>query len=352
MITPKVKAAFLTVLYLSVLVPSLAASVSRIQGQEPAPAAKNDSDEDERWLMAAPGRVEPVSGEIRIVAPVVGVVGEVLVEANDTVFAGEPLIRLTDKEAQARLAAAEVQVALRKRVRNDESPATKAAQRRKAEDSVADAEKTVSEARSSLDKAAVARRGDRSSEADVEAARSTLTHAQDRLNQQKIELRRIEADSPLPTQAEGQLNIARSELSVIEAAVEKMTIRAPITGTILQMNAKIGELASPSATPPLLVLGDVSALRVRAEVDERDIGEIKVGQSVLVRPVALHEREFTGTVSFIARLVGPARNDVRGQRNMTDVGVVEVLIDLPEPGPLSIGMKADVYFRRDGALRP
>ena len=119
MITPKVKAAFLTVLYLSVLVPSLAASVSRTQAQEPAPA-KADSEEDERWLMAAPGRVEPASGEIRIVAPVVGVVGEVLVKANDTVFAGEPLIRLTDKETKARLAAAEVQVALRKRVRNDE----------------------------------------------------------------------------------------------------------------------------------------------------------------------------------------------------------------------------------------
>jgi len=95
MITPKVGAAFLTVLYLSVLVPSLAASVSRTQAQEPAPAAKNDSDEDERWLMAAPGRVEPVSGEIRIVATVVGIVGEVLVKANDTVSVGEPLIRLT-----------------------------------------------------------------------------------------------------------------------------------------------------------------------------------------------------------------------------------------------------------------
>ena len=214
---------------------------------------------------------------------------------------------------------------------------------------MADAEKTVSEARSSLDQAAIARRVDRNSDADVEAARSALTHAQDRLNQQKIELRRIEADLPLPTQAEGQLNIARSELFVIEAAVEKMTIRAPINGTVLQMNAKIGELASPAASQPLLVLGDLSALRVRAEVDERDIEEIKVGQSVLVRPIAFHEREFAGTVLFIARLVQPGRNGVRGQR---DVGVVEVLVDLPEPGPLSVGMKADVYFRRDSASRP
>jgi HlyD family secretion protein len=351
-ITPKVKAAFLTILCLSVLATSLAVFGARSQAQEPVRAAKTDLDDDEHWLMAAPGRVEPVSGEVRIVAPVVGVVGEVLVKANDTVFAGEPLIRLTDKEALARLAAAEVQVALRKRVRNDESATAKAAARRKAEDAVADAERAVSEARSSLDKAAVARRVDRSSDADVEAARSALTRAQDRLNQQKAELRRIEADSPLPTQAEGQLNIARSELLVIEAAVDKMTIRAPVAGTVLQMNAKAGELASPSATQPLLVLGDVSALRVRAEVDERDIEEIKVGQPVIVRPVAFREREFAGTVSFIARLVEPGRNSARGPRNPADVGVVEVLVDLPDPGPLSVGMKADVYFRRDGASRP
>jgi HlyD family secretion protein len=140
------------------LVASPAAFASRIQPQEPAHAAKADSDEDERWLVVAPGRVEPSSGEIRIVAPVVGLIGEVLVKAHDTVFAGEPLIRLTDKEAEARLAEAQVRVTLPKRVRNDESPTTKAAARRKAEDAVADAEKAVSEARSSLDKAAVARR--------------------------------------------------------------------------------------------------------------------------------------------------------------------------------------------------
>jgi len=37
---------------------------------------------------------------------------------------------------------------------------------------------------------------------------------------------------------------------------------------------------------------------------------------------------------------------------MTDVDVVEVLVDLTEPGPLAIGMKVDVYFRPDGPQRP
>jgi HlyD family secretion protein len=267
------------------------------------------------------------------------------------VFAGEALIRLVDHEAGARVTAAAAQVALRRRVRNKESASSGAGARRRAEDAVADAESAVSEARSFVDKASLERRAGRGSDADLEAARSGLTRVQVRLVQQKSDLRRIEADAPLPTPAEGQLNIARSELLAAQAAIEKMTIRAPMDATILQMNARPGELASPSAAQPLVLLGNVSALRVRAEVDERDMTKIKVGQSVLVRPAAFREREIAGTVSFIAPLVEAGRHNALGQRNMTDVDVVEVLVNLGEPGPLAVGMKVDVYFRQDSASR-
>ena len=350
MITPKVKTAFLAALNLAVLATSFAVPAARTHAQAPARAATTDSAEEKRWLAVAPGRVEPLSGVIRVAVPVMGVIGEVLAKANDKVFAGEALIQLADPEVRARLTAAEAQVALRRRVRNKESAPSGAAARRRAEDAVADAEKAVSETRSFIDKVAAERRAGRSSDADLEAARSGLTRAQDRLTQQKAELRRIEVDAPLPTQAEGQLNIARSELLAAQAAMEKMIIRAPIDGTILQMNAKRGELASPSTPQPLVLLGNVSALRVRAEVDERDI-EIKLGQSVLARPAAFRGREIAGTVSFIAPLVEAGRHNALGQRNMTDVDVVEVLVDLGEPGPLAVGMKVDVYFRQDSAAR-
>jgi len=351
MITLKVKTAFLAALKLAVIVASLAIPAAGTYAQAPAHAATSDATDEKRWLAVAPGRVEPLSGVIRVAVPVMGVIGEVLVKANDTVFAGEPLIRLADPEAQARLAAAEAQAALRRRVRNKESASSGAAARRRAEDAVADAEMAVSEARSFVDKAAGERRAGRASAADLDAARSGLTRAQDRLTQRRVELRSIEVDAPLPTQAEGQLKIARSELLGAQAAIEKMTIRAPIDGTILQMNARPGELASPSATQPLVLLGNVSALRVRAELDERDIEKIKLGQSVLVRPAAFRGREIAGTVSFVAPLVEAGRHNAAGQRNMTDVDVVEVLIDLGEPGPLAVGMKVDVYFRQDGASR-
>src|SRR5437868_13669871 len=76
---------------------------------------------DKRWATVAPGRVEPVSGEVRIVASVPAVVDEVLVKVGDRVFAGEAMIRLRDDEARARLVAAETQVLMRRRARSDQS---------------------------------------------------------------------------------------------------------------------------------------------------------------------------------------------------------------------------------------
>jgi HlyD family secretion protein len=344
---PKRKILFWSAAGLAAVAAIAATLVSRIPAQDAARAAANE--DEKRWQAVAPGQVEPRSGEITIAAPVLGLISQVLVKPNDTVFAGEALVRLDDDEARARVASAEAQVAMRRRARNDQSASSRAADRRRAEDAAADAERAVVDARAALDQAAAARRAGKGSQADLEAARGALARTQDRLKQQRAELRRVEADAPLPSQTEGQLNLARTELAVAEVAMEKMTIRAPIAGTVLQVNAKPGELAAASAAQPLVLLGDVSALRVRAEVDEHDLGEIKIGQPAVVRAEALRGREFAGKVSAIAPVVQAGRINARGSRNLTDVNVVEVFVDLTEPGPLAVGMKADVYFRRDGA---
>jgi HlyD family secretion protein len=344
---PKRKIFFWSAACLVVVAAVIATLAPRIFAQDAAWAA--GTEDEKRWQAVAPGQVEPRSGEINIAAPVIGVISEVLVKPNDTVFAGEALVRLEDDEARARLASAEAQFAMRKHARNEQSASSRASDRRKAEDAVADAERAVVDARSALDRAAAAKRADTGSQADLETARGALARTQDRLRQQRAELRKVEADAPLPSQTEGQLNIARTELTIAQAAMDKMTIRAPIAGTVLQVNAKPGELASPSAAQPLVLLGDVTALRVRAELDEHDFGEVKIGQPAVVRAEAVRGREFAGKVSAIAPVVQPGRINARGSRNLSDVNVLEVLVDLTEPGPLAVGMKADVYFRRDAA---
>ena len=314
-----------------------------------AAAQAAGTESPEGWAAVAPGRVEPVSGAIKLSAATMGTIDQVRVKANDTVLAGEPLVQLVDTEARAQLASAEAQALMRQRVRDKESTPSGAGPRRRAEDAVAESEDNVFDLRALFDKASIDKHAGRT--ADLDAARTALTRAQQRLAQQMDELRRITADAPLPTSAEGQVDTTRAELQVARAALEKLTIRAPIDGTILQVNARRGELASPQATQPLILIGDVSSLRVRAEADQREIEKIKAGQAVVVRAAAFHGRDIAGKVASIAPLVEAARNSTLNQRNMTDVDVVEVLVDLDEPGPLVAGMKVDVYFQKESAAK-
>lgn len=300
------------------------------------------------WQAVAPGRVEPWSGEIRIGSAAMGRVGDVLVKVNDTVFAGEALIRLDDEEVRNRHAKAAVQYNLRKRTR----PAAtgKNVERRRHEDAVGDSESAVVQARTAVDRAAAAKRAGKGSDGDLAKARKNLSNAREQLRERRAELAKFEADATgtAPTEADTQVNLARLDLRGAEAALDNLTVRAPIDGTVLQINIRAGELASPSAPQPLAIVGDVSKLRVRAELDERDYGMIKAGHKVVVRSPAFRGRDVAGTVSSIAPIIEPGRIGGRGQRSPTDVNVTEVVIDLSEPGPLVVGMKVDVYFSRDG----
>jgi HlyD family secretion protein len=136
-------------------------------------------------------------------------------------------------------------------------------------------------------------------------------------------------------------------LALARVNLEKLKIRAPIDGTVLQLNIRQGELAAPNTPQPLLLIANLTALNVRAEVDERDVGEIKIGQPAKVRAPAFPGREFAGTVQSIAPLVEASRIGARAQGNRADVDAVEVVVRLAQPGPLTTGMKVDVYFNQD-----
>ncbi len=330
--------------------PSQGAAAQAVRDPSAQSSSAQNSLSQGSWDAVTLGRVEPRSGEIKITAPLPGGrIAEVPVKANDEVFAGELLVRLDDEEARAHVAEADAQVALHKRARNDQSAPAASADRRKAEDAAADAERSLADARTALDKTTADWRAGSAPKADLDAARTALSRAQDRLRERQDALTKLKAlaDTPLPTRLEGELNVAQAEWRVAQAALEKMQIRAPADGVVLRVDAKKGELAVPSMEPALLIIGDVSALRVRAEVNEQDIGRIRPGQGVLVRAAAFHGRSFEGKVSSIARVVGPSRINSADPRKFSDVDVLEVLVDLADPGPLVVGQQVDVYFKSE-----
>lgn len=304
------------------------------------------------WTASAPGRVEPNEGEVRIGAQMPGKIAQVHVRMNDTVRAGDLLARLVDDEPAAKLAAALTEVAVRRRERDTEPAQKLAAERRAAEDAVSNAERALFQARMSLDRLQTAATGGTTNDKEIEAARAAIAESTQKLEQERASLRRVQAlaGMPLPTRLEGSLATARAELALIETALERTRIRAPSDGTVLLVNTRAGETVTPSPEDVLMVFGDLSRLRIRAEIEERDVGKIRSGQSVVVRTDAFPGQDFAGRVERTANALGAPRLNAKGPRRPSDQDVLQVMIELEGRPPLIPGMRVDVFFRPDATV--
>jgi HlyD family secretion protein len=309
---------------------------------EPAQAAVKELP----WVAAAPGRVEPKSGQVRIGSGLLGRVAEVTVKVNDIVEEGEMLIRLDDEEARARLQAAETEAASRKRERDAQTLEKAREDLRKAEDAVFSAERQLTNARFGLEYELQAKRMGIGSEQRVKDARAQVASAREKLQKERsaYAVAQSKSDVPAPSRLESALQAARSDVAVAEALLEKTRIRAPVAGTILQLPAKAGEMVAPSPDQALAVIGDMSVVRVKAELDEHDVSKVKVGGKVIVKSNAYPGREFSGKVAEMAPSLAAPKVSLRGARRPTDVEVLEVTIDMEGDIPLIPGMRADAFF--------
>jgi HlyD family secretion protein len=303
------------------------------------------------WAASATGRVEPKDGEIRITAQSPGKIIEVIATTNDRVSAGDLLVLLDDDDLQAKLTSATAEALVREREREDEVVKGLPLERRIAEDNSSASDRALFRARIALDDAQRTAKSGQGSADAVNAAREKLAAAEKKANADRETLDKVSAKDgmPLPTRLESALTQARADISQIETALEKTRIRAPADGTVLNVWAKAGETAAPSPDAALVLFGDISSLRVRAEVEERDVVKIRLGQRAVIRVDAFPDRDFEGVVTQLAPALGPPRITTRGPRRPNDVEVLEVLISLDGLPPLLTGMRVDAFFRADSA---
>src|SRR6266542_1893249 len=78
--------------------------------------------------------------------------------------------------------------------------------------------------------------------------------------------------------AEAQLAEAQANVQSTETDLERMTIRAPVDGQVLQLKVRPGEFAATGVlAQPLILLGSVDRMNVRVDVDENDAWRVKDG---------------------------------------------------------------------------
>lgn len=118
-----------------------------------------------------------------------------------------------------------------------------------------------------------------------------------------------------------------ASLAAIKEQASDYVITAPIAGTVLRLDAAVGEIAAPGEV--LAWVGRQRPLEVVAEVNEEDIPRVDVGQRVLMRSEAFPDRVLEGEVASITLKGDPVKKTYR------------VRIDLPDDTPLFIGMSVD-----------
>lgn len=347
-----------TLVALSLLIPA-AISLSDFAGgqmmagaaEQPALAETLAADGAE-WVASAPGRVEPLSGVISVGATMSGRILAVHVEEGQKVSRGDILVQLDDEGTAARFQASRIEAQRAKKDRDDNGGGD--SEYRVTEDDIANAELAFWNARDVLDRAAAKRRAAENSQNDLDEARKSYLAAEELLTAKRYVLVDLQSRKkrPNPNRQESALAAARSEQSIAAALVEKTHIRAPINGAVLKVVAKTGETVTPSPDQVLATVGDLSKLRIKAEVDERDVGRIKVGQAAIVRADAFQGQDFNGKVTTIApALSSPGLKD-RGAARRTDVDVLEIFVALDADTPLIPGLRVDVFFKSPTPAAP
>ena len=142
--------------------------------------------------------------------------------------------------------------------------------------------------------------------------------------------------------AQAKSTLVRTEVTFENAkiALDDTVVRSPISGTIISRPVEVGQvISSPTSAVGggtlLMTMADLSKVRVRALVDEIDVGKVSIGQTVSIKVAAYRDKEFFGTVAKIEPLAKIEQN----------VTTFPVLIDIDnKDNLLLLGMNTDVVI--------
>jgi HlyD family secretion protein len=244
--------------------------------------------------------------QVKVSADIMGKIVRLAVKEGDRVRKGQLMLQLDD--AQYRSSAQQAQAAL----------ASARARLNEARSSSKVVEANYARQRALFDQRLLSPAEWDQATANVESSRSAVLNAQEDV-----------------TRTEAALNAARDNLS-------KTRFEAPFDGVVSALNVEAGEVVIMGTMnnpgTQILVVSDLSRMLVRADVDETDVIEMRIGQKAKITVDALPDTSFAGTVVEIgstAKRTAGATLD--GQTNFE----VEVVFDhdVPQVRP---GMTADV----------
>jgi HlyD family secretion protein len=300
--------------------------------------------------LACTARVEGASETTEIGAGVDGVIAELRVHEGDSVQAGDVLAVIDRRELNAELAAARAGAEAARQARTRILRGSRREDRERAEAEVTAAEAVVAQAESQHRRSAHLFEQGILSEAERDEVRRNLDVSRAQLAAARKRAELVKAP-PLPEEAakaDADVRSADERARVLQQTMEKCYVRAPMSGTVLKTMLRPGESFSTLVPRPILSLADTSRLRVRAEVDERDVGRVFAGQRVMVRGDGWEGPGIPGRVGRLGAQMGRKTVRTGDPAEKSDRDVLEVLVDLDRQDPrLFVGIRVTTLFLKN-----
>ncbi len=299
-------------------------------------------------LVAGPGRVEPLSEDIKIGSELSGKLRSVNVEEGDTVRKGQVLAVLENDDYRAEVLSAEAEVRARQATLRKVINGARSQERSEALSTVRAAQAVMENAKAEADryKKLFAAGVVSQEEAERYAREYDVAKAQYQESVQRHSLVDDHAREEDVAVAQADLQLAQARLEDARAKYEKTRIKSPIDGTVLRKHHRSGESVSNSSTvpDPILTIGDTKVLRVRVDVDETDVNKVRVGSKAYVTADAIGEQKFWGRVVRVGELLGPKNVRTDEPTEHVDRKILETLVELDPGARLPMGLRVDAYI--------
>jgi HlyD family secretion protein len=335
----------LAVVALVVIAVVLFTGINRHRGSTPVRAEKVVRQEIAS-IISTNGKIEPVNS-FEAHAPAPATVNKVLVAEGDHVKAGQLLVHLDDAEARAQAARAMAQL----RSAEAALDAIKAGGTREelltTRSDLTKAQAEHDDAQRNLQAIQKLRQSGAASPAEVEAAENRLKKAEAdvQLLQSKVSGR---FSSPEVAKVEAAAAEARAAYAAAEELLHHSNVTAPFAGTVYQLPVKAGSYVNGGDL--LVQVANLEKVRVRAFVDEPEIGRLAKGQQVEIRWDATPGRTWEGALTRVptsvtmvgTRTVGEITSEIdnKDRKLLPNVNVNVSIISARHDGALTVSREA------------
>ncbi len=296
----------------------LFASYTVVNSNKPvpiAPALVEPASAPFQNFIAGAGIIEPKNENIAIGSPLARLVSKVAVKVGDKITTGTPLFYLDDRENQAELAMKKADLA-------------------KAKADVLVAKANIADTQSLFDLANAVSDSRAISGEEILKRRNALVVAKAKLES-----------------ANAFVEQAQAAILQTETTLERLIVRAPIDGDVLQVNVRAGEFATAGAlSKPLLILGDLKTLHVRVDIDENDAWRFDKNAKAVAYLRGNRQFKVDLQLAYVEPFVVPKKSLTGDSTERVDTRVLQALYQFnPKDLTAYVGQQMDVFIEVNGA---